>query len=102
MSKYVYIWEYKVKSEFINKFEEAYNSQGLWVSLFKKANGYLETQFFKDKSDPSRYVTVDYWSSHEAHQLFRKDFEMQFEELDNQCEQYTKEEKKIGDFNVFE
>ncbi|MHA1984122.1 MAG: antibiotic biosynthesis monooxygenase family protein [Candidatus Hodarchaeales archaeon] len=102
MSKYVYIWEYKVKPGFIKEFEEAYNSQGTWVELLKRANGYLETYFFKDKTDPFRYVTVDYWSSFEEHQLFRRTFDIQFQELDKKCEQYTLDEKKIGDFSVIE
>lgn len=102
MSKYVYIWEYHVKKEFINKFEETYSPHGIWVSLFKKADGYLETHFFEDKTDPSRYVTVDYWISHEAYQIFRKNFENEFEKLDKMCEEYTIEEKKIGDFRIIE
>jgi heme-degrading monooxygenase HmoA len=102
MPKYVYIWEYKVKPDFIEEFEEAYNSQGKWVGLFKKANGHLETYFFKDQTDPFRYVTVDYWTSYEAHQLFRKDFDIEFQELDKICEEYTIKEKKIGDFSVIE
>jgi heme-degrading monooxygenase HmoA len=102
MTKYVYIWEYKVNFNFINEFERHYNSQGSWVKLFKKANGYIETHFFKDKTEINRYVTVDYWESYEAYKTFREKFSFQFDELDNKCEQYTIKENKIGDFILIE
>ena len=102
MAKYVYIWEYKAKNNSIKEFEEFYNSQGTWVELFKLANGYIKTDFFKDKIEHNRFITVDYWESYEAYDQFRIDFDEKFQELDQKCAHYTLGEKKMGEFTLIE
>ena len=101
MSKriFVYIWEYQVKEEFLSEFETLYGPDGDWVRLFKKANGYVSTDFYQDISNTNRFITVDSWNTKEDRDNFRAKFSKEFELLDEYCERFTEEEKLIGDFN---
>ena len=100
MKKFTYIWEYLVKSDYITEFEKAYNPDGTWVKLFRQASGYIQTEFHHDRADPSRYVTIDYWESQKTHKAFREQFSQQFQELDRFCEQFTKNERFLGNFDM--
>lgn len=103
MSKkiFVYIWEYQVKEEFRSEFEKIYGPDGDWVRLFKKANGYVSTDFYQDISDTNRFITVDSWDTKKDRDNFREKFFKEFELLDEHCESFTEEEKFIGDFNHY-
>ncbi|MCH8906766.1 MAG: antibiotic biosynthesis monooxygenase [Candidatus Heimdallarchaeota archaeon] len=70
---YVYIWEYFALAEYKNKFEEAYNTDGGWVELFRQGAGYLRTYLLQDKTNHTRYVTIDYWESIGHQTAFKRD-----------------------------
>jgi len=96
---YAYIWEYIVREDRVAEFEHAYGGDGDWVALFRRAPGYLRTVLHRDRRDPHRYVTVDYWESAEAWEAFRTAMSAEFEVIDAQCEDYTLEEREIGVFD---
>lgn len=98
---FAYIWEFRVKEQHVDAFEHAYGPNGQWVQLFKKGLGYIATELHRDRTDASRFITVDYWISKEARDNFKKQYVTEFKKLDEQFEQFTESEKLIGDFDCF-
>ena len=95
---YSYIWEYLVAPDKVDDFQRAYGPDGDWVRLFREAPGYLRTELHRDRSNPLRFVTVDYWESETAWKAFRTRFAEQFELLDARCASLTTLETEIGRF----
>lgn len=95
---YAYIWEYVVAPGRVDDFQRAYGPDGDWVRLFTETPGYLRTELHRDRSDPSRFVTIDYWESEAAWQAFRTWVAERFEALDAQCATLTTRETEIGRF----
>lgn len=95
---FVYIWEYLVKKECLEEFKKAYGPTGDWVQLFKKGIGYNFTELHEDVSNPQRFITVDFWDSKTDRDNFRNQFSKEFIALDKRCENFTAQEKLIGDF----
>ncbi|MCB0278323.1 MAG: antibiotic biosynthesis monooxygenase [Calditrichaeota bacterium] len=103
MSKkvYMYMWEYFVRPEYQEEFEQIYGPDGEWVKLFKKAEGYISTDLYQDQDQPLRYVTTDFWESKKHSEAFRNDFAYDFKKLDDKGELYTVGEEFLGDFTRF-
>jgi len=95
---YSYIWEYVVAPASIAEFERFYGPSGPWVALFLRAEGYLRTELHRDRNNPCRYVTVDYWNSPEDHASFRSRFAEEFHEIDRLGEDLTESESFLGEF----
>jgi heme-degrading monooxygenase HmoA len=97
---FCYIWEFRASPLRIEEFESAYEPNGLWARLFRKAPGYIRTELLKDPGETNRYLTVDYWIDRKVYERFRLDFRAEFQSLDKACEAYTESERLIGDFEV--
>lgn len=97
-SGYAYVWEYSVRPERVAEFEEAYGPNGLWVQLFRRAEGHVRTELHRDRGNPLRYLTIDYWESAEAWETFRASLSSEFEATDARCEDFTLEERELGRF----
>ena len=95
---YTYIWEYTIHPAFEHKFVAAYGTEGEWVQLFCRHQGYIRTEFFRDIENPDRFVTIDHWESREAWQAFRESADAAFRELDERCSRYTLKERELGTF----
>jgi len=95
---YVIVWEFIIRAECANEFEAIYGPQGDWARLFAKTEGYRQTQLLRDTNHPRRYVTLDFWSSREAHDRFRREHEQEYMALDERCERLTVKENKVGEF----
>lgn len=98
MTRFTYIWEFRVASSAQAQFEFEYGARGAWVALFRKAPAYIETLLLRDNADPLRYVTVDRWESQEAHDAFRSTNLLQYQEIDRRCQGYTTHERSLGEF----
>ena len=96
---YVCLWEFQVASDSEERFVEYYSAGGIWVRLFREADGFADTQLLKDTEHPYRYVTIDRWTSASAYEAFRKRFAEQYAELDRLCENFTVSERLIGTFD---
>lgn len=70
MSKYSYVWEYRVRLDRIREFEAVYGPKGEWVRLFRR----------------------------EAYAAFRRRFGTEFDAVDERCERLTETETRLGDF----
>ena len=97
--QYTYIWEYEVVPGRVGEFEDLYGRQGAWNDLFGQSTGYIKTELHRDRSQPNRFVTVDYWESYDAWLDWRRGFGAEFDELDRRGEQLTAEEREVGSFH---
>jgi heme-degrading monooxygenase HmoA len=95
---YVIVWEFLARRGEERRFESAFGSDGEWVSLFKRAPGYLGTQLCRDARNARRYATVDYWTCPEAYRAFRLRWRDRFEAIDERCRALTDREVCLGTF----
>ena len=93
---YVVLWEYRVKADCVAEFEQIYSASGAWAELFKKGEGYLDTQLLRDEASPQHYMTIDRWTSSERYDSFRSQWENEYASLDAQCEGLTEQETLLG------
>lgn len=100
MPSFAYIWEYVVRAEHRNAFLAAYGRDGVWARLFARDPAWLRTDLLRDDRDPARYVTVDYWTSREARNVFRAAHDEEFTAVDRHCDAFTEHEIFLGDFVV--
>jgi quinol monooxygenase YgiN len=96
---YSYIWEYLVDPEKVAEFERAYGPAGTWVELFRRAEGYIRSELHRDRTNPLRFVSIDYWQTPSDWESFRSQFSAEFEALDDRCETLTTQEREIGRFD---
>lgn len=95
-TKYVAIWEYRVKAEHVAEFEQIYSANGAWAKLFRKADGYHGTELLRDPNDPRRYITIDRWDSSKHYDSFLSRWKTEYAALDAQCEGLTETESLVG------
>ena len=97
---FAYIWEFLVTPQKIAEFEQAYSPEGGWSKLFRKCQGYIKTDLFKDSQKNNRYITIDYWVDSKSFDQIKQDFIEEYENLDKSCETYTISEKHLGNFEI--
>lgn len=98
MSTYTIIWRYRVRPGALDAFLAAYNPGGAWATLFRQAEGYLETQLLRSCSDPLMFVTLDRWQTRADFESFKARFLRDYRTLDDQCGAFTVSEEPVGDF----
>jgi heme-degrading monooxygenase HmoA len=92
------VWEFRVAPEHVETFERTYGPEGEWVRLFRRASGYVRTELHRDRQDPLRFLTVDYWESAAHWSAFRARHAREYESLDARCAGLTLSESAIGQF----
>jgi heme-degrading monooxygenase HmoA len=95
---YTYLWEFLVKSGELEEFQQQYGPNGPWVALFSQAAGYIDTLLLRDRADPQRFITIDRWTTADAHRSFRSAFSREYAELDARCAHLTARETSLGEF----
>ena len=93
---YRIFWRYLVKPDRIDAFERVYGPEGDWAQFFRRGNGYLGTQLFREIGPGRRYVTIDEWDSESEYQGFRASHLEEYEAIDRVCEDYTEVEEQLG------
>ena len=96
--RFAYIWQYTIDPAFREPFLAAYQPNGEWARLFARDPSYLVTVLLQDDADENRYVTIDYWKSKADRDSFRQRYSVEFADLDERCEAFTKNEQFLGDF----
>ena len=96
--KYLIVWEFRVKLGKNAEFESAYGPGGVWAAFFSRGTGYVATELSLDQADCQRYVTLDFWSSREAYELFRQQWAEEYGAIDGSCEGMTESEAEVGCF----
>src|SRR5688572_23185888 len=97
---FCYIWEFRVHAEHLDAFVAAYGPDGDWVRLFRGDAAYVRTELLRDRDDPARFLTIDVWTDLAAYREFRRRLQVELEELDRRCEQFTIAEKHLGDLEA--
>lgn len=97
---YCYVWEFVVTPERVGDFVEAYGPAGDWVRFFRRDPAYVRTLLLRDRENPARFVTLDFWSSRQACEEFRRRYRSEFDVLDTKFEAWTLRETHLGDFDV--
>jgi heme-degrading monooxygenase HmoA len=97
---YIILWEYHIKPEKREKFEQIYSPTGAWVELFKKGAGYLGTELLRDEENPLRYLTIDRWASKAEYEAFLSTWEQAYAQMDAQCEGLTERESLLRKGNT--
>jgi heme-degrading monooxygenase HmoA len=95
---YIAIWEFEVPDESVDAFVEAYGPAGAWARLFRQASGYRGTELYRDRDDPQRFVTLDFWLSAEDYHAFQARFKEEYAALDRACEPLARAERPLGRF----
>lgn len=95
---YLIVWDFRVPIEKQPRFEKVYGPEGTWVQLFRRGEGYLESELVQDLQQRGRYLTLDFWTSRSAYKLFREQNLAEYEDIDEQCEQLIDAEIKVGEF----
>ena len=62
LTPFLVVWECKARSGEERRFENIYGPAGAWAKLFARDPGYLRTELHHDLQQPSRYLTLDYWT----------------------------------------
>jgi heme-degrading monooxygenase HmoA len=97
---FIAIWEYAVRPDQLGGFVEAYGPSGAWAQLFRRAPGYRGTELYRDREDPLRFVTIDFWLNEAAWSAFRRDFAAEYAALDRRCEVFSSAERPLGRFRL--
>jgi len=92
------IWEFYPHPGQEAAFARAYGPDGIWVQLFKKAEGYIGTDLIRDLNHSRRFLTLDYWRSRAAYDRFRAQHVSEYEAIDQQCEGLNEKEAALGMF----
>ncbi len=95
---HIVVWEFHVREGGEAEFERLYGPEGDWVRLFRKGKGFLQTELLKDSAAPSRYLTVDRWTSQPEYEAFRRSHAEQFRAIDQRGELLTTRETTLGAF----
>ena len=93
---YEIFWEYEVHPEQAAAFESLYGAGGDWASLFREADGYVETLLFRDTDRPTRYLTIDRWRSRAAFDAFVESAGPAYAALDRWGDALTVSERRLG------
>lgn len=98
-ARFVYLWRYQPRVGREAAFENLYGPHGDWARFFGRSPAQLGTELLRS-TESSRYVTVDSWSSREAHGSFVKQNREAWLELDARGEALTAAEEPLGEFTV--
>ena len=96
--RFAYVWEYRIDPNCRSQFLAAYRPDGEWARLFSKDSSYLGTKLLQDVADEDRFSTIDFWVSEAARDAFRERYAAEFDELDRRCEDFTRQERLVGDY----
>ena len=94
------IWEYRVRDEYLARFEQVYATDGAWVRLFSTVPGYLRTELIRDCEHRNRFITIDYWRSRDDFLRMREEAGPEYRALDIETEVFLQSERHLGYFEL--
>lgn len=95
---FVYIWQYRVRPDSVERFRQLYAPGGKWTRLFAGSEGYVGTTLLRDASDEHVFATIDRWETRAHHAAFLDEHGAEFRALDSVCEELTEWERRVGSF----
>jgi len=97
---YTIVWQYKIREGCEAQFAEGYGSEGEWVRLFRKGEGFLGTELWRDHTNPLVLVTIDRWESPLHYNNFADANAEEYERIDAKYAPMCVSEKRVGDFDL--
>ena len=99
-SCHVIVWEFRIRPEKEKEFVEKYGPDGMWARFFQGSRGYIRTELVRDVTDTLRFLTLDYWRSHEDFESFRKEHQQAYEKFSGliASEGWIEREVLLGSF----
>ena len=91
-NQHVVVWEFLVVAGREADFEDTYGPRGEWAQLFAASNDFLGTELLRNSLQPSRYVTLDRWTSEAGFSRFHEAHAAAYAALDAECERLTESE----------
>ena len=95
---YIIVWEYEVRADRLGAFEALYGPAGAWARLFGQADEYRGTDLYRDTTRPTRYVTIDRWTSPAAFEAYIPTVRQAYQQLDESAAALTVRERRLGAF----
>lgn len=92
------LWEFRVRGGSEAEFEKRYGTEGDWVRLFRRGEGYLGTALLRDRGTPRRYLVTDTWRDGAAYRAFKETHAEAYATLDRECTALTEDERCLGEF----
>ena len=90
------MWEFEVRTGCEAAFLEANSSSGVWARLFRKSPEFLGAELVRSVKHPTRFFTLDAWTSRTAFENFRVEYYESYETLDVKLAGLTEWERHIG------
>ncbi|HRX41034.1 MAG TPA: hypothetical protein P5072_16475 [Parvularculaceae bacterium] len=97
---HAYIWSYRVKPEWREKFQRAYGPNGEWAVFFARSPGYVRTDLLSDEREELCFVTIDYFKDEHVRGLLVEAHKDEYAAIDKRWQDATVEETYIGAFRV--
>jgi heme-degrading monooxygenase HmoA len=92
------VWQFIVKREAVDRFEQAYGPDGDWSRLFAQYSGFNGTTLLRDTANPRRYLTIDAWETLADRKRMLAEAAEQYSALDAAFGAWTESEAEIGIF----
>jgi len=93
-----YFWAYDVEPASVEAFRRAYGPDGEWVRFFSRSVSYLGTELLEERSEPTRFLTVDYFADSNARTRLLEDYLDEYVTIDRRWEAATVSETFLGEF----
>ena len=94
------VWQFVVKKEAVERFEQAYGPDGAWARLFARHTGFRGTTLLRDAAGARTYLTIDVWESAADRERMMKDAAAEYARLDAAFGDWTESEIQVGIFEV--
>ena len=94
------IWEFVVKADAVDQFEQAYGPDGAWARLFQAYPGFRGTTLLRDTDNPRRYLTIDLWDTRGHRKRMLTQAKTRYSDLDEALADLTESEDEIGTFTT--
>jgi heme-degrading monooxygenase HmoA len=92
------VWEFRVRPGREAEFERRYGTDGDWVRLFRRGDGFVGTALLKDHTTAGRYLVTDTWRDAAAHRAFKANHAAAYAALDLECTALREDERCLGEF----
>jgi hypothetical protein len=95
-----YLWAYHVRPEQVEAFRHAYGPDGEWAAFFRRSDAYIRTDLLLDRTEPNRFVTIDYFAEPQARAHLFEAYGDAYLALDRRWAAATLTETVIGEFSL--
>ena len=94
---FIAVWRFTTNDA--TAFEQHYGCDGTWAQLFRRSADYVRTDLL---TDGAVYLTLDWWTSREAYDAFKREHAGEYARIDRECEALTVSEELVGYFEDVE